>query len=129
MKKSYYSIIMAVSFLLLANGQIVRAQDAPAGIDNSDEVSKPQNVGNKICPVSGEKVGQGGMNLVIYEYDGKIYNFCCTACVDEFKKEPQKYIQKVEEELKTAKQQDPAEKTDMNKKDEMPMDMHGGHHK
>lgn len=129
MKKSYYSIVMAVSFLLLANGQMVRAQDAPAGIDNSDEVSKPQNVGNKICPVSGEKVGQGGMEPVTYEYDGKIYNFCCASCVDEFKKEPQKYIQKVEEELKTAKQQDPAEKTDMNKKDEMPMDMHGGHHK
>ncbi|MCM8796679.1 MAG: YHS domain-containing protein [Candidatus Omnitrophica bacterium] len=35
-----------------------------------------------------------------YEYEGKIYNFCCEMCVEEFKKDPQKYIKKVGEELK-----------------------------
>jgi len=34
-----------------------------------------------------------------YEYEGKIYNFCCPMCIDEFKKDPQKYIKKVNEEL------------------------------
>lgn len=59
------------------------------------------NGGNKICPVSKEKVGQGGMEPVTYEYEGKIYNFCCEMCIDEFKKDPEKYIKKVEEELGT----------------------------
>lgn len=60
----------------------------------------PVDVGNKICPVSGEEVGQGGMEPALYEYEGKIYNFCCAGCIEEFKKDPEKYIKKVEEELK-----------------------------
>ncbi len=55
------------------------------------------NVGNKICPVSGEKIDD--KMKTTYEYEGKIYNFCCASCVDDFKKDPQKYIKKVEQEL------------------------------
>jgi len=65
---------------------------------------KAVNVGNKICPVSGGKVGQG-MEAVTYEYQGKIYNFCCAMCIDEFKKDPEKYIKKVEEELQAQAQE------------------------
>jgi YHS domain-containing protein len=53
------------------------------------------NVGNKICPVSGEKM------KATYEHEEKIYNFCCPMCIEEFKKGPEKYIKKVEEELKS----------------------------
>lgn len=53
-------------------------------------------VGNKTCPVSAEKIDE--KLKVTYEYQGKIYNFCCTACIDEFKKDPEKYIKKAEEE-------------------------------
>ncbi|MDP2904982.1 MAG: YHS domain-containing protein [Candidatus Omnitrophota bacterium] len=56
------------------------------------------NAGNKICPVSGEKIAEDLKTT--YEYEGKIYNFCCPACIEEFKKDPEKYIKKVEEELK-----------------------------
>jgi len=54
------------------------------------------NVGNKICPVMGDKIDE--KNKVTYEYKGKIYNFCCAACPDEFKKDPEKYIQIIEQE-------------------------------
>lgn len=57
-----------------------------------------ENVGNKICPVSGEKINED--TKVTYEYEGKIYNFCCAMCIDEFKKDPDKYIKKIEQELK-----------------------------
>ncbi|MBU1862620.1 MAG: YHS domain-containing protein [Candidatus Omnitrophica bacterium] len=60
--------------------------------------SEAVNIGNKICPVSGEKINQD--LKATYEYEGKIYNFCCAACIDEFKNDPEKYIKKVEEELK-----------------------------
>lgn len=53
-------------------------------------------VGNKICPVSGEKIDE--KMKATYEYKGKIYNFCCPMCIDEFKKDPGKYIKKIEEE-------------------------------
>lgn len=60
---------------------------------------KKAEVGNKICPVSGEKLGQDGMEPVSYEYEGKIYNFCCASCIEEFKKDPQKYIKIAESEV------------------------------
>lgn len=63
-----------------------------------NESTKAVNVGNKICPVTGEKISE--KTKATYEYQGKIYNFCCPACIDEFKKNPEKYIEKVKEELK-----------------------------
>jgi len=32
------------------------------------------DVGNKICPVSGEKIDE--KMKATYEYEGKVYNFC-----------------------------------------------------
>lgn len=57
------------------------------------------NVDNKICPVTGDKINETTKSTV--KYDGKIYNLCCSACIDVFKSDPQKYIKKVEEEKKT----------------------------
>jgi YHS domain-containing protein len=78
------------------------------------------NIGNKICPVSGEKIDE--KMKATYEYEGKIYNFCCSMCIDEFKKDPEKYIKKVEEELKAG--------TKEESKSESPQheDMPEGHH-
>lgn len=53
------------------------------------------DVGNKICPVTGEKIDE--KTKATYEYQGKIYNFCCPMCIDEFKKDPEKYIKKIKE--------------------------------
>lgn len=71
-------------------------QAAKAG-GNSSSSNEAVNIGNKICPVSGEKIDE--KLKATYEYQGKIYNFCCAACIDEFKKDPDKYIKKVNEEL------------------------------
>jgi len=59
---------------------------------------KSQFIGNKICPVSGQKIDE--KTKVAYNYKGKTYNFCCTNCVEEFKKDPVKYINKMEQQLK-----------------------------
>jgi len=54
--------------------------------------SEAVNVGNTICPVTGEKIDEA--KKVTYEYKGKAYNFCCPGCPDEFKKDPERYIKK-----------------------------------
>lgn len=64
---------------------------APAG-----NKSEAIDVGNKICPVTGEKINE--KTKATYEHDGKIYNFCCPMCIGTFKKDPDKYIKKIEEE-------------------------------
>jgi len=53
------------------------------------------NVGNKICPVSGERIKEEEAFQV--EHEGKIYNLCCKMCVKDFKKDPEKYIEKLKE--------------------------------
>ena len=100
-------IFGAVSFSWAMNhcGQNMRlAQAEVAGheLAHEAEAAAPAakeavNAGNKICPVGGEKIEEA--TKATYEYEGKIYNFCCAMCVDEFKKDPQKYIKKVEEEM------------------------------
>jgi len=85
-------IFVALAFILGAGSYMAFAQTS--GV-------KAVDVGNKICPVSGEAISS--MSPVTYEYQGKIYHFCCPACINAFKKDPQKYIEKVEEELKAKK--------------------------
>jgi YHS domain-containing protein len=96
MKKTYL-VIMGLGVLVLGINQLAQAQNKVAEPKTTATVSTPQDVGNKICPVTGEKIDE--KTKATYEYNGKIYNFCCPMCIDEFKKDPQKYIKKVEEEL------------------------------
>lgn len=58
------------------------------------QVQTGENVNNAICPMTGEAVDKE--NPVTYEYKGKIYNLCCPMCIDEFKKDPEKYVKIVE---------------------------------
>lgn len=95
-------IFLAIMMLVVCFGSIgytAEPQDHASIEENEQHMgSEAVNIGNKICPVSGEKINQD--SKATYEYEGKIYNFCCAACIDEFKNDPEKYIKKVEEELK-----------------------------
>ena len=55
----------------------------------AEETNQPTtSIGNKFCPVSGDKVS--GKSFV--EYHGKRYGLCCPMCAGKFKKNPEKYI-------------------------------------
>ena len=69
---------------------------APAIQTNVSSTSQVQNAGNKICPVMGNPIVEDAK--LTYEYEGKIYNFCCEGCIEEFKVNPAKYIKIIEEE-------------------------------
>ena len=66
-------------------------------MEDMEEEMLPE-VGNKICPVSGEKVGEMG-DIVQIEYNGKIYNLCCAMCKKDFLENPEKYSKIAEEEV------------------------------
>ena len=92
------AIVLAI--LSLAGNQAVKAQDVSNEAKETPELSMPQDAGNKFCPVRGEKIDE--KTKVTYEYEGKTYNFCCAFCVDEFKRDPQKYLKKMEEQEQAA---------------------------
>ncbi len=85
-------------------------------VATDEEVKTLPNVGNKICPVSGDKVpapgekGEMGSEAVKFVYNGKIYNLCCPMCVKDFKKNPEKYSKIAEDEVKKDKATQTGEK-------------------
>ena len=108
MKNALFILTLAV---LLSGGQYVFAQEGMNHDDSmmmaqqkeSNPASEAVEVGNKICPVSGEKVPAPGEKgemgeAVKYEYNGKIYNLCCPMCIKDFKKNPEKYSKIAEDE-------------------------------
>ncbi|MEI7902665.1 MAG: YHS domain-containing protein [bacterium] len=47
-----------------------------------------------VCPVLGGKIDK----KVYADYNGKHVYFCCAGCIEQFKKEPDKYLKKLEAE-------------------------------
>lgn len=73
-------------------------------VATEEDIKNLPNVGNKLCPVSGNPVDDGTMGEAVkYVYNGKIYNLCCQMCVKDFKKNPEKYSAAAEKEVKEAK--------------------------
>ncbi len=68
-----------------------------------EDHSELPNIGNKICPISGEKAGIMGESVQI-EHEGKAYNLCCKMCAKDFKKDPEKFIKKISEESEASGQ-------------------------
>ena len=121
-------VIFAVTagiILGLAAYSFAQTVQEAKSVNGSESEERAVNVGNKICPVSGEKIND--KTKATYEYEGKIYNFCCTMCIDEFKKDPQKYIKKVEEELQVGSKGENQEMKTVSDSQKH-MDMEGGHH-
>lgn len=111
MKKVYWVVILAAISLF-------GCQSVPAGNVTEEPIVKVSEgaeaikIGNNICPVCEGEIEAGKEDA--YEYEGKIYNFCRADCVEEFKKDPQKYIEIVEKELKAE-----AEKKYLQQREEM----------
>ena len=87
--------LLALTLLFISGAAYAMHSDTKTEQGNTvEQVNKAEEVGNKSCPVSGEIIDE--KTKVTYEYKGKIYNFCCSMCVDEFKKDPEKYIKELE---------------------------------
>lgn len=55
-------------------------------------------IAQKTCPVLG-----GPINPKVFtDYKGRRIYFCCSSCLETFKADPEKYVAKVDEELKGA---------------------------
>ena len=101
----FFLAISRLSYAMMCGGhaqhqQIAQAESSEHQHMGSEATSATEkeavNVGNKICPVSGEKINE--KLKATHEYKGKIYNFCCVKCVEDFKKDPEAYIKKIEQE-------------------------------
>jgi len=79
---------ITVAFFLLM--LIAGAAAIGAAADDTDK----KQVTNKLCPVSGGPVSE----KYRAEYNGQYVYVCCEGCVNEFKKDPEKFVAKMSKE-------------------------------
>jgi len=63
---------------------------------------KPKPYTLKTCPVSDEKLGEMGKPFV-FVHEGREIKLCCESCQKDFKKDPAKFIKKIDAAEKAAK--------------------------
>ena len=68
--------------------------------EKKDEKSKAYPLDK--CVVSDEKLGEMGKPYA-FKHEGREVQLCCKSCLKDFKKDPAKYIKKIEEAEAKAK--------------------------
>ena len=103
----FCAMLISGSFVFADEGQTADKDSMmdQGAMKSQDQISNPKavEVGNKICPVSGNKVGEMG-EPIKYEYKGKIYNLCCPMCIKDFKNDPEKYSKIADDEVAKEKE-------------------------
>jgi YHS domain-containing protein len=97
--------------MLFALGGVTHAAGNAGDKAKDGEKPKVKPYPLDVCAVSDEKLGTMGKPVVL-EYEGREVKFCCSHCEPEFKKDPKKYLKKVDEAAAAA-----AEKKDAEKKE------------
>ena len=78
--------ITTILTLVFTTGSVLRAADAP----------KPFPASLKTCVVSGDKLTDMGKPYV-FTHEGQEVKLCCKDCLKDFKKDPAKYMKKINE--------------------------------
>ena len=76
--RKFQAVILALALAAFAAGSLWAADP------------KPQTV----CPVRGDKIDKS----TYVDYQGKRIYFCCEGCDKDFKKDPEKYLKKLQDE-------------------------------
>ena len=90
--KTLTAITLAVSYLA--------APIAGFAAEKKDEKSKAYPL--EKCVVADEKLGEMGKPYV-FKHEGREVQLCCKSCLKDFKKDPAKYLKKIEEAEAKAK--------------------------
>jgi YHS domain-containing protein len=90
MKLIKHLTVAALTLSVLAGPLSALAGDKPA--DKSKEKVYPLTT----CVVSGEKLGEMGKPYT-FTQDGQEIQLCCKSCLKDFKKDPAKYVKKLNE--------------------------------
>jgi len=92
--KLRYAMWMLAGSIALGGAGLVQAEEAPT-------TQPADNYPLTVCIVSGGELGSMGDPIVI-QHEGRTVKFCCEHCVGSFKKNPQKYLKKLDEAEKAA---------------------------
>lgn len=66
-------------------------EEVVAALGDTETAAQKAAYPVKTCLVGGEELGSMG-DPVEYVHEGRLVQFCCESCIDDFKKEPSKYL-------------------------------------
>lgn len=79
----------------------VASHGAGSGKKKAEAAQKADDYPLKTCVVSGEPLGSMGESVkYVHQEAGKperVVRFCCEGCIDDFKKEPAKFLKKLDD--------------------------------
>jgi YHS domain-containing protein len=85
MKITKQVAVMLTIVCIIALAGTVRGADLEVRQPNRAEIGMPVN-----CPVMNSRL-EVKKDTPVIDYNGKSYYFCCQQCVDDFRKDPDKY--------------------------------------
>jgi len=68
-----------------------KEEPAQPSVPTESNVAAAADTQQTICPVMGNPINKD----IFVEYEGRKVYFCCPACIEEFNKDPGKYIPKL----------------------------------
>jgi len=91
----HYFFLSTIAAALIGSAALVMAADKPKGPTTKPSATQPSGKPvNKFCAVEGKDHDVDPKVTVVYK--GKVIGFCCRDCIDEFNKDPEKYVKKME---------------------------------
>ena len=88
------AVAMVAAGLLIASAAYAAPEEAT--VSSTQEASDIIDVGNKICPLTGENVD----GKTFYVYKGRRYGVCCPECGANFAQDPETYSMLAEKEAR-----------------------------
>jgi YHS domain-containing protein len=89
-------VAVALTWGILAAGCKTESQPAPTGKAPPMPFAKTE-IAQKLCPVTGELINPN----IFVDYDGRRVYFCCDMCPPQFKKDPEKFLKKLDEQMRS----------------------------
>ena len=89
-------LVVAAVMGLFTAGAILAAQEGAASGQGSPAIV---DVGNTICPLTGEEVD----GKTFYVYKGRRYGVCCPQCAENFAQDPATYAAIAEKQARAAR--------------------------
>lgn len=86
------------SFIRPVAGSLLLAASLLINLHAEGEQPKPYPLAK--CVVSGEAFEGSSMTPYQFVYQGQTVKLCCKGCLEDFEKEPAKYLRKIEEGAK-----------------------------
>ena len=88
---------MKTSKLLVATVLLTSFLTAPfVGRSEENKTAKPKPYPLKTCVVSDEKFGGDMGEPYVFTHEGREIKLCCKSCLKDFKKDPAKYVKKID---------------------------------